>query len=358
VRRDDLHTRLAAAGLNAVLALDDPTQWEAAWRALAYQPVSYSAPMLSYQNIYFEDAGWAVHDLSLVLLNDRRPCGLWPLRWVMKGSPTESDFQMLPIAAPLFVDKTSPITRKKLVSQCIAAVHKIASALKLPCIDFEQIVLPSVSGDLSGVTDWHQQSLVAGAKLSVKHELFCDLRCSMVDIRSGFRKSYRPLINAGLKIWSVDCMDQTNANAAVWQEFRQLHRNAAGRDTRNVESWERQWSMLVAGGAFLVTLRDPSDQRLVGGGFFQYTRDEGLYAVGAYDRSLFDKPLGHVVQFSAIDRMKSLGLTWYRIGERPFIQDLPSPTSKQLSIGEFKQGFASHLLPRFEWQLSVSGSYS
>jgi hypothetical protein len=119
-----------------------------------------------------------------------------------------------------------------------------------------------------------------------------------------------------------------------------------------------QWSMILAGSAFFVSLRDPSDRRLVGGGFFQYTRDEGLYAVGAYDRTLFDKPLGHIVQHVAIEMMQSLGLVWYRIGERPYIQDLPSPTPKQLAIGEFKQGFASHTLARFEYQFTSAVSDS
>lgn len=352
MRPNDINLLLMSAGMDIVPAASDPALWEQAWGALAYQPVSYALPMLAYQNTYFEDAGWRIHDLSLVLLNDRRPCGIWPLRLVMKGHPSEADSQILPIAAPVFIDKISPITRKKLVSQCISAVHKIAIALEFPRIEFEQIISPLDSACIAGVTDWHQQLLVAGAKISTKHELFCDLGRSIVDIRSSFRKSYRPLINAGLKIWSVDCMNQTNANATVWHEFRQLHRDAAGRDTRNEESWSRQWSMVLAGCAFFVSLRNPSDQRLVGGGFFQHTRDEGLYAVGAYDRSLFDKPLGHVVQHAAIENMLSLGLTWYRIGERCYLQDVPVPTPKQISISEFKQGFASHLLPRFEFQLT------
>jgi FemAB family protein len=353
-----MNSLLMSAGMDIVPAAADPALWEQAWCGLAYQPVSYSLSMLAYQNTYFEDAGWTVHDRSVVLLNDRRPCGLWPFRLVMKGNPSEGDFQMLPIAAPLFIDKISPVTRKKLVSQCIAAVHNIASAFGFPRIEFEQIISPVESGGVSGVTDWHQQLLVSGTKISIKHELFCDLRRSMADIRSGFRKSYRPLINTGLRIWSVDRMDQTNANDTVWQEFRELHRNAAGRDTRNAESWAMQWSMILAGSAFFVSLRDPSDRRLVGGGFFQYTRDEGLYAVGAYDRTLFDKPLGHIVQHVAIEMMQSLGLVWYRIGERPYIQDLPSPTPKQLAIGEFKQGFASHTLARFEYQFTSAVSDS
>jgi len=61
--------------------------------------------------------------------------------------------------------------------------------------------------------------------------------------------------------------------------------------------------------AFSVYLRD-TEGAMIGGGFFNFTRDEGVYSVGAYDRSLFDKPLGHVVQFRAIEELKSRGIRW------------------------------------------------
>ena len=105
--------------------------------------------------------------------------------------------------------------------------------------------------------------------------------------------------------------------------------------------------MIKAGAAFFVYLRDPSDQRMVGGGLFQITRDECVYAVGAYDRDLFDKPLGHVVQYSAMEKAIALGLKWTKIGYRPFPGDLPAPSGKEISIGEFKQGFSTHTFPRF-----------
>jgi hypothetical protein len=106
--------------------------------------------------------------------------------------------------------------------------------------------------------------------------------------------------------------------------------------------------MLGSGDAFLVGLRDPAAQRLVGAGFFQCTRDEGLYAVGAYDRALFDKPLGHAVQQRAIETMKARGLQWSRIGERQ-----PAPTAKEVAIAAFKQGFASHQFCRHGFALPL-----
>ena len=86
---------------------------------------------------------------------------------------------------------------------------------------------------------------------------------------------------------------------------------------------------------------------MVGGGFFRISCDEGVYSVGAYNRDFFDQPLGHVVQYCAIEEMKNRGIRWYKIGLRHYPTEVPSPTDKEIQIGEFKQGFASHLFPRF-----------
>ena len=71
------------------------------------------------------------------------------------------------------------------------------------------------------------------------------------------------------------------------------------------------------------------------------------HAVAAYDRTLFDKPLGHVVQYRAIEEMKKRNISWYKIGVRPYGSDNPKPTEKEISIGEFKAGFSSHCFPHY-----------
>jgi len=74
---------------------------------------------------------------------------------------------------------------------------------------------------------------------------------------------------------------------------------------------------------------------------FICSRDEGVYAVAAYDRALFDKPLGHVVQFRAIQEMKRRECRWYFIGRRFYPGEQPVPSNKELSISYFKEGFST-----------------
>ena len=82
---------------------------------------------------------------------------------------------------------------------------------------------------------------------------------------------------------------------------------------------------------------------MIGGGLFSVSRDEGSYSVGVYDRSLFDKPVSHLVQWEAIKHMKAVGLKWYYIGQRFYSGDIVQPTAKEMEISYFKEGFSSNV---------------
>jgi FemAB family protein len=175
----------------------------------------------------------------------------------------------------------------------------------------------------------------------------------MAAIRNTFRKSFKSLINKGLTLFDNEVLDARQLSRSIWEEFKNLHLEVAGRKTRNEASWDKQYEMVLSGSAFLVTARDRASGRMIGAGFFQYTRDEGQYAVAAYDRNLFDQPIGHALQQLAIERMRALGLKWYKIGERRFTHELPSATRKEIAISEFKHGFASHVFMRLEYKWPV-----
>ena len=100
-----------------------------------------------------------------------------------------------------------------------------------------------------------------------------------------------------------------------------MHLEEAGRQTRSDESWDIQRNQILNDEAFLVTVRDEKD--LVGGGFFTHTRDIGMYSVGAYKRNLFDKPIGHAVQMTAIEKLKEIGCSSYLFRAKVNLFKLP-----------------------------------
>lgn len=350
--RQDLSQQLinwiGASELKCSLRVTNLSLWESIWQSLDYQANAYSVDMIDYQHAYYIGAGWELVDASLILLNDGKPCGLLPLTYKAGLEPSLTSLGS-PILAPIFLPNITKRTIKKICAGLLSFFYTAHLDLAIKHMLLEQapnLALGYVGG---GLSEWHQLQMSTGASVSLQHDLYVDLLMPIDQIWASFRKSYRPLINSGTKIWQIYIMNTSSLNQAKWTEFRLLHQEVAGRVTRSIESWNKQFQMIVNSKAFFVYLQDPSSHRMVGGGFFQYTKHECLYAVGAYDRTIFDKPLGHVVQYIAINEMRKLALSWYKIGRRFYKQDSPIPTSKELAISEFKQGFSTHSFIKYTY---------
>ncbi|CAN5832821.1 hypothetical protein BH11PSE12_BH11PSE12_00270 [soil metagenome] len=336
---------LKQSDLHAVMRVDQTSLWQEAWENQAFQSTHYAASMIDYQHVYLASNDQIFVDISMVLLNDGKPCAIWPLSLIYRKNCKLTTYGS-PVLPPFFVSNLSSRTIKKIIANGLKFIQILQNALSIECLQISESSPPDTLAN--GLTEWHQQWLSLGASISVKHNLYVDLSLSLEEIKSKFRKSYRSLINVGQKLWSAHVMDSQCANEECWNEFKSLHRHVAGRVTRDDESWALQYQMIKNDEALLICLRDLSNEnRLIGAGFFQMTRDSAQYAVAAYDRDLFDQPIGHIVQMRAIEQMKKRGIRWYEIGERMFPCDEPKPSEKELAISLFKQGFATHLLPKF-----------
>lgn len=327
--------------------LENGAAWDEAALRLGFLPVDYSQAMIDYQLAYFGSDGRRAEDASIILFHDNRPAAVWPLMVI-----TETDgsrricSQGGPVLPPLFSSQLAGKSVKALTGACVEAVIAVWECFG----QSDRTVIEGFSG-LESLSDWHDQWMLRSAELAVQHDLMCDLKRPLAEIRTSFRKSFKPLISQGLRLWNTYLV--TDGDVGQWEDFHRLHIAVAGRVTRSDESWNRQLAAVSSGDAFFVVLRDAQDV-MVGAALFHVTRDEGLYAVGAYDRSLFDKPLGHVAQALAIEEMHRRGLRWYRLGNRAYPSDVPSPSAKDISISDFKQGFSSHLLPRFRLNIARS----
>ena len=316
---------------------DDPSAWAGVLQQAHDVPLPYTVSFLRYQQAYVAEHARSYCDLSLVATNAGQAVAVWPLCVHEDATGWHLTTQEGPVRAPLFRADTPEKTRKRVITDCLDWIDRLCAGLSLPAWSG---VEPLRDGSFD---HWHRQLMERGARVSLTHGLAVDLTLSLDQIRLNFRKSYRPLITKGLSTWKVSILE--SVRTPVFDEFRNLHREVAGRVTRSPETWELQNDALERGEAFLVTLRDDSE-RLVGGGYFHLSRTDALYGVGVYDRTLFELPLGHVVQFKAIEHMKQKGLRWYYIGARPYPTDPTAPTEKELSIARFKEGFATTMFPQ------------
>jgi FemAB family protein len=336
---------LSESPLETVLRENNHEKWEEVINNCAYTPVNYCSETIDFQVAYKKGHNIQVSDVSVIIYHDKKPCGIWPLSYEVENEHREiRSFGSL-ILPPLFISGISKKVKKKIVKLCLDIIEKISVKTDAKSINCEDIFL-----NIHEISDWHYELIRKGAVAKVKYELFVDIDLEVELIKGLFRKSYKALINSGLKKWKVEKLE--NADTKIWQEFKSLHLTVSGRTTRSDQTWDVHYNALVRGNAFLIYLLDTSS-KMVGGGFFLTTKQEGLYGVAAYDRTLFDDPLGHVVQFIAIQEMKKRGLRWYKIGLRPFAADFPQPTEKEISIGEFKEGFATHVFPKYTLSFEI-----
>ncbi len=344
---DALAELLANQKVSFAYREERPDLWEDGVKGLDYCAVGLMPVMIDYQLAYAMSLENSVAlDVSLILLQDRKPCGLWCLSLVQQNSELKLGSNGGPLEGPVLFSSVGRRQAGDFYKKCIAVVTEFNARLK----QLSLVSVQAFNASDAQISQWQDLFLRKGADVRIEYDLFLDLKPEVTAIKGRLRDSYKSLINVGYRTWKV-CVLDTNS-PLIWNEFKALHLAVAGRTTRSEITWALQLEAINQGKAFLVYLRD-SQENMVGGGLFYYSRDESLYAVGAYDRDLFDKPVGHVVQFHAVALLKEKGVRWHKLGAQVYQSTIPTPSAKELAISDFKRGFSSHIFPRYVMNYQV-----
>jgi len=327
-------------------------QWGDTVAQIADVPFQYLEHLVDINSTVLHFLSDQVIDISLILYNDRKVCGVWPLFLDLNNKESiksiNDQFGGI-VVPPLFVDNFPKKSERRIIKGCMRFLDSLAR--RIECEVWR-------TSDWSGsgyVSQWHQIAMENDADLDrVNYELYVDLTLSIEDLRKSIRKSYKPLVSSGLKDWDVTVLDQYCEK--TWNRFRELHKSVSGRVTRPIESWNMQHNAIKSGDAFLVYVSG-RDGEMVGGGFFDMSGNEAHYSVATYKKSLSDQPLGHLVQYHALLTLKEKGRSRYYIGSRFYREELPGVTEKQVNISSFKAGFSSFLLPRVTLKFNRQGQF-
>lgn len=351
VKFDDVITRqtfFSFAEFDCEFHESDPNLWNEVLESVEYVPPPYTLASINYSVEYYSSTHDKVVDLSCMLKVRSKVIGVWPLLMSCKDGRWHLHSWRGVCYPPLLLSGLKPREKKNILSQILTWLDGVAAKSGMESLVFADPFLglgppqPGVMG---------QALLNRGAIPIPKFFSFVDLRRSEEEYRRSLRKSYKSLINKGERLWGLEVMTSENFDEQTWENFRQLHIRVAGREVRDKASWDQQAQNLRSDHAFLITLFD-MDKELVGAGFFEITQDEGYYSVGCYDRNLFDKPVGHVVQMAAIRHMIGLGLKWYRIGLLVLPFDECQYSKKEANISSFKSGFATNVITELEYDWS------
>jgi len=232
---------------------------------------------------------------------------------------------------------------------CIALENKpklTAKAAKTFLQEFDRFI-EDVSGSI-----WYRDFMIEGVLTTLSTHLLqkgaiakpifsqvIDLKDEKSVQKSSIRKSYKSLINWGIRELKPKVFDAKNITWELIDEFRRLHIRVSGRETRSKESWRRQFEMVQVGEAFVVL--GNLENEVVSAGFFMHSKTNCYYGISASRRDLFEKPMFHSLMWTAILHAKELGCKWFEVGEQlyPNHPHETPPTKKELGISKFKSGF-------------------
>lgn len=279
-------------------------------------------------------------NLSFIIYDDKKPTAVFPIFMFKKDDNFLFSVNGDGLVTPLFVNNTPKRLRKRIEMQIADIIFFLIENFNTEKLKFFE--------SSNALSSWYLYWLKRASKDYLSYELSINLEKTLEEIRLNFRKSYKPLVNKALREWDVDVCSKKDMH--VFEEFKLLHKEVSGRQTRNDLSWDIQKKQIQNEEALLITVRN--NQSLIGGGFFNYSKDEAMYSVGAYNRDLFDKPIGHAVQMKAIEKLKELGCKKYNIGEKITNLNGRKPSEKEKSITHFKEGFASSVYSKAHIEIS------
>jgi len=168
-----------------------------------------------------------------------------------------------------------------------------------------------------------------------------DLRADISDLRQGFRKSYKALVNKGLKTYQFRVMNYLNPDYEIHELYRKIHKKAAGRETRNKESFDKQFDQLKNNEATLISVI--CNGQYVQMNYFNHYHDFVYYASAADDPDFSDSclvPIGHSIMWFAMEYFKNENYKFFEIGYQYSESTLfDNISEKEINISYFKRGF-------------------
>lgn len=133
----------------------------------------------------------------------------------------------------------------------------------------------------------------------------------------------------------------------AFSAYREMHRRAAGRSTRPPRTWELMENWLADGTGLLFGARLAS--QWVGFSYVLVSGRSAYYASAANHPDVEGQPIGHVLQWAAVEELARRGVVSYELGQQQFAPtSARAPSPKELAIARFKRGFGGQTVPVVE----------
>jgi len=314
-----------------ILNAQDPSFWDfinKIGHETGWQSPIHTESNLKYYYQLCVDRGDKIIDHSFILCSENEPL----IAFLGATVKEKSRINLLAYEVPCIVLENKAKITKKAVKLFLKKFDQITRDIN-GSICFRDFL---INGELTSLSRY---LLNKGAQADPLFSQIYDLKRDKLPIKSNIRKSYKSLINWGIRELQPTVFDSTNITWELMDVFRQLHIRESDKETRSVDSWQRQFEMVKKGEAFAVF--GFYDDKIVSAGLFAHSKTNCFYGVSASRRELFEKPMFHALLWTAILHAKKLDCRWFEFGGQLFPNhpnDKP-PTKKELGISRFKAGF-------------------
>lgn len=299
--------------------------WDDLILNIAYCPVEYLNDYIDYESEYLKNNSCI--DLSIVIFSGSIPIAIMPIYFVTLNLNLFKYIILPPLYCKSVSDKIVNESNKNIINFLFD--YKRIHNLNFQFIfNFENSLY---------LNNFYLNLLILNPTVKVSYKLYLHLDSEVGIIRSNFRKSYKSLINNGIKLFNVCFLFKEDVN--IWNKFKEFHFKVSGRRTRSDDSWDLQHKAIINGSAFLSYIQKEDSGELIGAAYFFYTEHEARYSVGVYNRDLSDLAISHTIQYSVIVKLKEMGIRFYCLGDS--IYDDNEFSDKEIKISHFKKGFGA-----------------
>lgn len=323
--------------VNFIKRKNNENLWSDVIFKLSYVPVNYTNCAIDYQICYYDEKKY--RDISIILTNNKKPVGIWPISIDNKFNFSSLGRNLM---EPLFCKNLPLSTKQTILKKIIKSLLYLKQHRKKLNIFFEKNFLNENHTFLSNP----ESTLIKNcSKLSNEYISYFDLNINKDSIKSYLRKSFKSLVDKEKSKFKYYILSNEDKN--TWKNFRNLHKKVAGKITRPISTWNNQFDAIKNNNGFLVYALDYNT--MIGGGFFQFSKDEAIYGTGAYIEDYKKFSIGHIIQYEAIKYMVEKNIKWYKLGNLYTSHDLIDLKSKNISY--FLSGFSSHIYRKNVYEL-------
>ncbi|MGB9073503.1 MAG: GNAT family N-acetyltransferase [Terriglobales bacterium] len=297
--------------------------------------------------------------LSFLCLSDRKPLAACPLILETIGDPAapiaQFSFGGDAVPAPALANGLGERERSQVLRSIFQQVDRLAREHGVKRVSFR--------GSPPAPASWNTSFPPSNPFLRYGfHDVslptqVLDLTQDELLLLRSMRKGHRADIVRAEKMMRALVYDHANITEERFEAYRLLHRKAAGHVTRPLSTFRMMYDWIQRGLAILscATL----DDKPVGFAIINHYKDGAYYSSGCEDPEFNDLPIGHLLQWRAIQWLKLHRIRHYEVGVQFFGPQPHAPVSeKESKISFFKRGFGGRTVTSWRGEKFYDAAYA